>query len=588
MDLTPLEEKVVATAAAGEMVEVSGGSPDMEAWEKERTVRAAVLRHLLVAAQWPVDEKGFGLRGVRISGRLDLRWAAVRCPLLLHYCYLDGDEPIRLDFATALRITLTKCQLPGLSGEMLAVRELDLSGSTLTGVMQLRGADIAGQLICRDVQLKGIDSGGNALAADGLKVGGGMFLNGQFTAAGAVRLGRADITGELGCQGAQLKGVDSEGNALYADGLQADGGVFLDEGFTAAGAVRLSGAYITGQLVCRGAKLTGTNSQHNALVADWIKARAVFLDGGFTAAGAVRLSGANITGQLNCDGAQLTGADNEQNALVAEGMAVAESVFLGGGFTAAGAIRLLRTEIAGQLICRDAQLTRADPAGIALYADGMKVGRDVFIDRRFTADGAVRLVGANISGQFACRSAQLRSADSDGNSLYADGMRVGGGLFLDDGFTAAGAVRLPGVDITGQLACHGARLTGADSYGNALAADGIRVSDTVFLDRGFTANGTLSLVSALVGGSVYLKPTELVGEDKVALVAARAQIAGTLVWEPEQQISGTVSLEGATVGHLEDDWSGARHNGYWPTDGRLRLDGFTYGRFGGHVPPGGV
>jgi hypothetical protein len=86
VDLTPLEEKVVATAAAGEMVEVSGGSSNMETWEKERTVRAAVLRHLLVAVQWPVDEKGFGLRGVRISGRLDLRWAVVRCPLLLDYC----------------------------------------------------------------------------------------------------------------------------------------------------------------------------------------------------------------------------------------------------------------------------------------------------------------------------------------------------------------------------------------------------------------------------------------------------------------------------------------------------------------------
>lgn len=40
-------------------------------------------------------------------------------------------------------------------------------------------------------------------------------------------------------------------------------------------------------------------------------------------------------------------------------------------------------------------------------------------------------------------------------------------------------------------------------------------------------------------------------------------------------------LEGATVGRLDDDWSSERPNGYWPTGPRLRLDGFSYGRFGG-------
>src|SRR5207248_3089092 len=110
------------------------------------------------------------------------------------------------------------------------------------------------------------------------------------------------------------------GNALAADGIKVDGAMLLNEVFTAVGAVRLSGADITGQLVCRGAQLTGADSEHNAVVADGIKVgRDVFFDGGFTAAGAVRLSGADITGQLNCNGAQLTGADSEHNALVAEG-----------------------------------------------------------------------------------------------------------------------------------------------------------------------------------------------------------------------------------------------------------------------------
>jgi hypothetical protein len=42
-----------------------------------------------------------------------------------------------------------------------------------------------------------------------------------------------------------------------------------------------------------------------------------------------------------------------------------------------------------------------------------------------------------------------------------------------------------------------------------------------------------------------------------------------------------VNLQGATVGRLVDDWGEGRAGGFWPTGGQLRLDRFTYGRFGG-------
>jgi hypothetical protein len=56
-DLTPLEEEMVAAAAAGELVDRGEGLfslAEMRTWGEERTIRAAVLRHLLVAGQWPV------------------------------------------------------------------------------------------------------------------------------------------------------------------------------------------------------------------------------------------------------------------------------------------------------------------------------------------------------------------------------------------------------------------------------------------------------------------------------------------------------------------------------------------------------
>ena len=259
----------------------------------------------------------------------------------------------------------------------------------------------------------------------------------------------------------------------------------------------------------------------------------------------------------------------------------AGSVFLTSGFTAAGAVRLLGAEITSQLNCSGAQLSGADSDGDALVADGMKAG-SVLLTGGFTAAGAVRLTAAEITSQLACSGAQLSGTDSEGNTLVADGMKAGGDVFLTGRFTAAGVIRLRGADITGQLGCRGAQLTGADSDGNTLVADGMKVGEDVFLDGGFTAAGTVSLNSTRVGGSVFLAPAALAAdEDQVALDAARAQISGKLRWAPSAPVSGQVNLEGATVGQLEDNWARNRPNGYWPADGRLDLDGFTYGRFGG-------
>ena len=78
-DLTPLEEKMVAAAAAGELVDRGEGLfrlAEMRTWGEERTIRAVVLRHLLVAGHWPVHPKGVRLRG---CGSADI-WISKRPP----------------------------------------------------------------------------------------------------------------------------------------------------------------------------------------------------------------------------------------------------------------------------------------------------------------------------------------------------------------------------------------------------------------------------------------------------------------------------------------------------------------------------
>ena len=145
----------------------------------------------------------------------------------------------------------------------------------------------------------------------------------------------------------------------------------------------------------------------------------------------------------------------------------------------------------------------------------MKVGGEVHLYQGFTAGGAVVLNGADITGDLSFSGAQLTGTDHDGNALVADGMKAEHDVLLDkepadDGavwppFTAAGAVRLARADITGQLSCSGAQLTGTDHDGNALVADGMKVGAAVLLDEGFTAAGTVSLKSAR-GGPAGAEP----------------------------------------------------------------------------------
>jgi hypothetical protein len=395
-----LEDKMLAATAAGELVHCGEGRfelADVKACGKERTVRAAVLRHLLITNEWPLDAKGVRLRGVRISGHLDLQAATLRCPLLLDSCYLDADELACFDGATASDVTLTGCQLAGLTGDMLTAKKLDLSSSTLTGPLVLLNADIAGQLVCSGARLTGRDENGNALQADGIKVGGDVFLDGGFTAAGAVRLPGADIGLQLSCRGARLTGRDDNGKTLQADRIKVGGDVLLDRGFTAAGAVRLPGADIGGQLVCSGARLRGR--------------------------------------------------DENGNALYGERMKVGGGVFLDEGFTAAGAVCLLSADIPGQLSCRDARLTgRPDKYGNALHGDGIKVAGDVLLDGKFTAAGTISLAPARagtlrwapakqISERVDLRGATVGELSDDWGGKRANGHWPVGGLLSLDGFT---------------------------------------------------------------------------------------------------------------------------------------------------------
>src|SRR5664279_5568562 len=173
-------------------------------------------------------------------------------------------------------------------------------------MLKLEDASIAGQLDLAGAQL-GTGRTGTSLAAANLQVDGDALLNREFTAAGVVCLRAAHIAGQLDLAGAKLGTGQTgrTGTSLAAANLQVDGDAFLNEGFTAAGGVRLTGANITGGLSLRRAKL-GTDSTGISLSAENLQVDGnAFLDEGFTAAGGVRLVRAHIIGGLSLRRAKL-------------------------------------------------------------------------------------------------------------------------------------------------------------------------------------------------------------------------------------------------------------------------------------------
>ena len=351
-----------------------------------------------------------------------------------------------------------------------------------------------------------------------------------------LRIAHAEITGQLDLNHAHVGPAVVITQSRLPDGITMQHARFDRELSLESSSLLLlnmMGAHIAGELNMRSAQL-GHDQDGDSLIGDRGHiGGAVYLDEAFTATGAVRLTDAHIAGVLSMTGAQLTGNRNMES-VVGDRLQVESTVLLNGGFTAAGTVRLPGAHIAGNLTMTDAQLNGNNESGSPLHCDGLQVDSDVFMDGNFTARGAIRLPGAHIMGQLQMRGAQLTGRDADGNSFQGDGLVVESDVFMDGGFTAKGAVRLPGAQITGVLSMTDARLEGFDRNDYSLAGNGLRVDSDVCLDGEFRAARTIGLRGARLG------PLRL---------AAKALPVGTT------DIIG-LTLTGATVSDLELDPEG--------------------------------
>ncbi len=498
------EQKLLESCRRGELCVIADDRPDAQTTGDE--LRAGFLRFLILGgdAENPVHEHGVRIKGARIIGELDLEGVASTSDVWAASCWFD-QIPVLRDAHITGNLLLSGSHLPGLAADRLTCdaglffRDNFISA----GEVRLLGAVIGGDLDCKDATFN--LSSGYAFNADRVNVKGAVFLNGKFTANGEVRLLGAVIGGDLACTDATFNGPMNNGKpigiALNADDIEVNGRVFLDQKFTANGEVRFLGAIIGGNFGCRGATLNGPLNDGKpvgvALNADGINVRGgIFLDDGFTASGQVRLVSAEIGGDLDCKSATFNGLLYQGNlggsSLSADRINVRGGVFLNQSFSANGEVRLLGAVIGDNFTCTGATingpLEGGKPTGNALSADAINVKGSIFLNNKFVARGEVRLLGAVIGGNLGCRGATFIGPTKDGKSagyaLTGDRIVVAGGVFLDDRFTANGEVRLLGATISGNLTCMGATFIAGSEY--SLNAEGMSVAGTFFF-RGLDA-----------------------------------------------------------------------------------------------------
>ena len=223
---------------------------------------------------------------------------------------------------------------------------------------------------------------------------------------------------------------------LRGDTLVATKGIELT-GSRFFGPVLLPDARIRGHLRCTDAKLDKVITDpaeiaeyggRYALICDGMEVSGdVRLDGTFRAAG-VLLSGAHIGGTLDCTGATLTARspeDGEKNyALRGSGLTTDGDVIFDKCVTVQGGIRLSDADIAGELLCHGTRLNGADKSGIALRANDLKVGSNVFFIDEFTSDGGrLSMKQAVIGGDLRIEPRRL-GQDNRGVALDAAGTQV--------------------------------------------------------------------------------------------------------------------------------------------------------------------
>ncbi|MFI0367785.1 hypothetical protein ACH35V_07885 [Actinomadura sp. 1N219] len=271
VDLTPVERRVWRAFPTGASVDLRDGADDDPengaAWGPARTVRAEVLRKLLLRPLVDGDVAALRLTGARIVGVLSAPYVTVEHPVRLTACHFE--EPPILFGARLRRLNLSESYLPGLDAGGLRVETtLRLTDCRILGEVRLIGARLSDALFLERARIGREDAPGEEVlqlshsAIERDLVGDGLVVHGE------VRLDGATVSGRVKLVGAVV--ANPGGLSLCADNLTAGTDVIATRA-RFDGEVNLRGATIPGLLVFTEARLSSLRATSATIGEVWLR-----------------------------------------------------------------------------------------------------------------------------------------------------------------------------------------------------------------------------------------------------------------------------------------------------------------------------
>ena len=449
------------------------------------------------------------------------------------------------------------------------------------------GAEISGRLQCEGGVFSNPE--GWALFFSRANIEGGAYLGQDekrpgskaFEAFGQVRFRGIEIGGNLECQkGRIVSKVDNK--SLLCDGSKITGHVKLCDGFSATGEVDFLGADIGGEVKCEGGRFTNPQDValcfSNAKITGSMHLSSMHLKSDFRAYGEVRMDGAIIGGSLKCEKGHFCNpdtrlkpifsdpADEESRALYFSGAKISGSVLLNGA-QALGQVRFRNAVIGGTLECDEASFASARDGYRALLFDHAKVGGTMRM-RKLRTLGQVRFTSAEAGGDLRLEGANLRH-QKDGNNpnqdmgdlaLFFSRAKIEGSVYLNRGFYADGEVRFRSAYIGGTLVCDGASLrshSGKEPV--ALFFNNARIAGNATFNmdnKRFEAVGKVCLAGAQIDGKIECKGAHFSVLKGEALVVTNTKVGGHVLLTDGFRSKGSVNFDHASVDGNVDCYGG--------------------------------
>jgi hypothetical protein len=223
-----------------------------------------------------------------------------------------------------------------------------------------------------------------------------------------------------------------------------------------------------------------------------------------------------------------------------------------------GLERNVRAEVLRWLCVDRSSQDRVDPTGVRLHGAKIVGNLDLSFAR---LPFPLALVRCRMNDDLVLTSAEIPALILDGNwvrTVHADGVNVKGPVLLRNGFTAEDTVNLSYARIGGNLECDGGTFTG--QAGAALNANAVVVNGYVFLRQCCSTRGEVNLIHAQIGGNLECDGSTFKNPTGTALNADTIDVKGNVFLRGHFSAEGRVNFLHARIGgNLECD-GGTFHN----------------------------